>query len=47
MKECAKCKDTKEMHAKCGNCGAEICASCFDGFSTPCPSCNEQRFDII
>ncbi len=47
MASCGKCNDEKPMHAKCANCGAEVCASCFDGFSMKCPKCGEERMDLV
>ena len=47
MNDCSKCNDYKDMHAKCESCGAEICATCYEGFSTKCPKCGEERMELI
>lgn len=47
MSECAKCGDSKPMHAKCESCGQQVCASCFEGFSMKYPGCGEERMELV
>ncbi len=47
MEECRSCGEEKDVHAKCENCGAVVCASCFEGFSMECPECGEERMDLV
>ncbi|HON78184.1 MAG TPA: hypothetical protein PK544_06810 [Spirochaetota bacterium] len=42
---CAKCGDEKDIHATCKNCGAKVCASCFDGW-TNCPKCDNGDMEL-
>ena len=46
METCSKCGEEKAVHAKCNNCGAKVCATCFDGFSN-CPGCDNGDLNLV